>query len=61
LETSGPETAVATGGVSGGCGGVSPARIRHITSFACFSDADYVRRYGELVFLDEYGCILQGG
>jgi hypothetical protein len=35
--------------------------IRHITSFACFIDADYVRRHGELNFLDEYGHILQGG
>jgi hypothetical protein len=33
--------------------------IRHITSFACYIDADYVRRYGEPRAISEYGAGLQ--
>ena len=29
--------------------------IRHVTSFAVFIDADYVRRFGAPTFVDEYG------
>lgn len=29
--------------------------IRHITSFACYIDAEYQRRYKDLNFLEEYG------
>ncbi|MFO0891146.1 MAG: DUF4838 domain-containing protein [Isosphaeraceae bacterium] len=32
--------------------------IRHITSFAVFVDADYLRRYGEPGFIAEYGAVL---
>lgn len=34
--------------------------IRHITSFACFIDAEYQRRYQDLDFLREYGQGLSG-
>jgi hypothetical protein len=30
--------------------------IRHVTTFAAWIDADYVKRYGELGFLAEYGA-----
>ena len=33
--------------------------IRHITSFACYIDADYVKRYGEPRAILEYGAGLQ--
>jgi hypothetical protein len=32
--------------------------IRHVTSFAAFIDADYVKLHGEPSFLDEYGSSL---
>jgi len=34
--------------------------IRHITSFACYIDADYRRMYGDLQFINEYGQGLLG-
>ena len=34
--------------------------IRHVTSFACYIDADYVKRYGEPAGLGEYGAGLRG-
>jgi len=33
--------------------------IRHVTSFACYIDADYVRRYGKPAALTEYGAGLK--
>jgi hypothetical protein len=30
--------------------------IHHVTTFAAWVDADYVKRFGEPVFLDEYGA-----
>jgi hypothetical protein len=30
-------------------------RIGHVTTFAAWIDADYVKRHGELLFLAEYG------
>jgi hypothetical protein len=30
--------------------------IGHVTTFAAWIDADYVKRHGELVFLGEYGA-----
>jgi Domain of unknown function (DUF4838) len=34
--------------------------IRHVTTFAAWVDADYVRRFGEPKFLGEYGAGLRG-
>jgi hypothetical protein len=33
--------------------------IRHLTSFACYIDEDYVRRHGAPAAIDEYGAGLQ--
>jgi len=30
--------------------------IRHVTTFAAWVDADYLKRFGDLAFLDEYGA-----
>jgi hypothetical protein len=35
-------------------------QIRHVTTFAAWLDADYVRRFGEPAFLEEYGAGLRG-
>jgi hypothetical protein len=35
--------------------------IRHVTTFAAWVDADYVERFGEPAFLDEYGAGLLAG
>lgn len=35
--------------------------IRHVSSFAVYVDADYIRRYGDPAFLAEYGAILARG
>jgi hypothetical protein len=32
--------------------------IRHVTSFAVYVDADYLKRYGELDFIQDYGKAL---
>ena len=34
--------------------------IRHVTSFACYLDADYLKRYGEPACLSDYGAELKG-
>ena len=34
--------------------------IRHITTFAVWTDADYLKRYGEPTFIAEYGAGLSG-
>lgn len=34
--------------------------IRHVTSFACYIDADYIKRYGEPGEISEYGAGLSG-
>ena len=34
--------------------------IRHVTTFAAWLDRDYVDRFGEPAFLDEYGAGLIG-
>ncbi len=35
--------------------------IRHVTSFACYIDAEYLKRYGEPSALQEYGAALKAG
>jgi hypothetical protein len=32
--------------------------IHHLTSFAAWIDADYVKRFKDLSFIDQYGSIL---
>ena len=34
--------------------------IRHVTTFACWIDADYEKRFGDLGFIAEYGAGLAG-
>ena len=33
--------------------------IRHVTTFACYIDADYLKRHGEPLALNDYGAGLR--